>query len=295
MRSTTHGTNNVVVVAATGNDGSSAPQFPAGDRGVIGVSNTDQLDSLNASSNYGADTFLAAPGTEILTTTPSNGYASVTGTSAAAAIVAGAAGLLRATSVGASNGVIVSRLAKNADAAGTATQTGNGRLNLGRAAMDTSSDSVEPAGAAPVGGGGPFVGPYVNYTITQPTTTADITPKNLTVAGITASNRPYDGTTTATLNTASAALVGVVAGDTATVTLNTAGAVGTFANKNVGNGKTVTVAGITLSGAAAGNYTLASTLATTTAAITAVTLTPTVTAATKIYDGTTAATARPAH
>ncbi len=46
--------NGVVLVAATGNDGSSAPTFPAGDRGVIGVSNTDQSDTLNASSNYGA-------------------------------------------------------------------------------------------------------------------------------------------------------------------------------------------------------------------------------------------------
>ena len=49
----------------------------------------------------------------------------------------------------------------------------------------------------------------------------------------------------------------------------------------MGAGKTVTVSGLTLTGAAAGNYTLASTTATTTAAITAVTLTPTVTAANK--------------
>ena len=147
--------NNVVVVAATGNDGSSAPQFPAGDRGVVGVSNTDNVDNLNASSDYGDDTFLAAPGTGILTTTLNNSYASITGTSAAAAIVAGAAALMRATSVSAtSNGVIVSRLARNADVAGTATQTGNGRLNLQRSVLDTSSDSIEPAGAAPVGGGG---------------------------------------------------------------------------------------------------------------------------------------------
>ena len=54
--------HNVVVVAATGNDGSSTVTFPAGDRGVIGVSNTDQHDALNASSNYGDDTFLGAPG-----------------------------------------------------------------------------------------------------------------------------------------------------------------------------------------------------------------------------------------
>src|SRR5205823_2634211 len=70
------------------------------------------------------------------------------------------AALLRASSVGASNGVIVSRLARSADTAGTADQTGNGRVNLARAIADTSSDSVKPAGAAPVGNGGPYVGPY---------------------------------------------------------------------------------------------------------------------------------------
>src|SRR5204862_5784357 len=57
----------VVVVAATGNDGSSTPAFPAGDRGVVGVSSTDSSDSLSASSNYGDDTFLAAPGEGIVT------------------------------------------------------------------------------------------------------------------------------------------------------------------------------------------------------------------------------------
>ena len=107
-----------VLVAATGNDGSSAAQFPAGDRGVIGVSNTDQNDALNGSSNYGQDVFLGAPGTGIATTSAGGGYTSITGTSASAAEVAGAAALIKANS-GASNGVIVSRLAKNAEPAGT--------------------------------------------------------------------------------------------------------------------------------------------------------------------------------
>ena len=48
----------------------------------------------------------------------------------------------------------------------------------------------------------------------------------------------------------------------------------------------MTASGLTLTGAAAGNYTLATTTATTTAAITALTVTPTVTAANKAYDGT---------
>src|SRR5262249_14941234 len=54
--------------------------------------------------------------------------------------------------------------------------------------------------------------------------------------------------------------------------------------------KTVTATGLTLSGADAGNYTLASTTATTTANITAATVTGSVTAANKAYDGGTSAT-----
>jgi hypothetical protein len=151
----------VVLVAATGNDGSSSAAFPAGDRGVVGVSNTNQSDALNASSNYGADTFLAAPGTGILTLNAGGGTTTITGTSASAAHVAAAAALLRAHDGPLSNGAIVGRLARTADAAGTPAQTGNGRLNLARAFSDTSTGSVQPAGAAPVGDGGPFVGPYV--------------------------------------------------------------------------------------------------------------------------------------
>jgi hypothetical protein len=93
-----------------------------------------------------------------------------------------------------------------------------------------------------------------DYSVTQPTTTANITPASLAVNGLTANNKAYDGTTKATLNTSNAALVGVFSGDT--VTLTTAGATGTFASKGVGNGITVTISGLTLGGAQAGDYTL---------------------------------------
>src|SRR6185369_3737207 len=52
----------------------------------------------------------------------------------------------------------------------------------------------------------------------------------------------------------SAALAGVVSGDT--VTLSTASAIGAFADKNVGTNKTVNVSALSLSGADAGNYSL---------------------------------------
>ncbi|MCX7002046.1 MAG: YDG domain-containing protein, partial [bacterium] len=51
-------------------------------------------------------------------------------------------------------------------------------------------------------------------------------------------------------------LAGVLAGDTANVTLVTNSAIGAFADPNVGTGKIVTVAGLFLSGSAAGNYTV---------------------------------------
>src|SRR5262249_38722293 len=103
-----------------------------------------------------------------------------------------------------------------------------------------------------------------NYTAnTTASTTANITAKTLTVLGITAADKVYDASTNATLNTVSAALVGVISGDT--VTLNTASASGAFADKNVGTSKTVYVSAMSLSGADAGNYSL--TQPTTTASI----------------------------
>src|SRR5262249_38751835 len=93
-----------------------------------------------------------------------------------------------------------------------------------------------------------------NYTLTQPTTTANITPATLTVTGITAANKVYDATPKAIVNTAGATLVGVFAGDT--VTLDKTSASGTFASKDVGTGITVTMSGLTIAGPQAGDYTL---------------------------------------
>ena len=57
----------VVLVAAAGNDASSDPHFPAGDRGVMGVAATDPNDALASFSNDGLAVFIAAPGVDIQT------------------------------------------------------------------------------------------------------------------------------------------------------------------------------------------------------------------------------------
>ncbi len=104
---------------------------------------------------------------------------------------------------------------------------------------------------------------------------------NLTVTGITANNKIYDGTTSATLNLGEPLLVGVMGEDD--VHLDTTGAVGTFADKNVGADKTVAISGLALLGVTAGNYTL--TQPTTTATITKREITVTAVTSSKIYDG----------
>ncbi|PYS11274.1 MAG: hypothetical protein DMG17_22970, partial [Acidobacteria bacterium] len=103
---------NVVLVAAAGNDGSNTPTFPAGDKGVMGISATDQNDNLAATSNYGSSVFLAAPGVNILGTYTGQSYVTWSGTSASAAMVAGSAALMRAVDPTLANGVVVNRIAR---------------------------------------------------------------------------------------------------------------------------------------------------------------------------------------
>jgi|GEM_PF-311784 len=123
-----------------------------------------------------------------------------------------------------------------------------------------------------------------NYTVTQPTgLTANITAVSLTITGVTANNKPYSGTTAATLS-GTAMYVGLVSGETFTVTGAPAA---TFASAAMGTGIGVTVTGYT---APSSNYTVTQPTGLT-ANITAVPLTITgVTANNKPYSGTTSAT-----
>jgi hypothetical protein len=128
-----------------------------------------------------------------------------------------------------------------------------------------------------------------NYDLTFVNGQLEITQKALTITGIVGYDKVYDGTTVAWVDYTGAWLLGIVGSDnvTATDTL----ALPTFADKNVGTGKTVTVTGLILVGADAGNYYLVD--PTTTASITAATLTITAQPNTKIYDGNISASATP--
>ena len=104
-----------------------------------------------------------------------------------------------------------------------------------------------------------------------------VNPRALTVTGATVTSKPYDGTTSATIT--GATLSGVMGGDTVTLGAATSG---TFSTKNAGTGLSVATAPMTISGPAAGNYTL--TQPTLTGTITAL---PVTLSGSKTYDGTT--------
>ena len=108
-------------------------------------------------------------------------------------------------------------------------------------------------------------------------------PKPVTVSGVYANNKVYDGTTVATLT--GGIINGIISPDVVNLTKGT----GTFTNKNAGNNKTVTTSGYTITGVNAGNYTLATQPSGITANITKAPVTITsVSATNKAYDGTTA-------
>lgn len=109
----------------------------------------------------------------------------------------------------------------------------------------------------------------------------------VTVSGITAKEKIYDGTTTATLDFSGVTLSGVEENDNVAVT-----ATGSIGDKNVGEDKIVTITGLTLTGTNAGKYRLANSgqQTTATASITPKSVTATVTVTDKTYDGDTDAT-----
>jgi Subtilase family len=87
----------VVVVAAAGNSNCDCVTYPAATSGVLGVAGTDNVGNKQGDSNYGSWVMLAAPEAN-MTGWPSingaPGYAPVGGTSLAAPVVAGIAGLV---------------------------------------------------------------------------------------------------------------------------------------------------------------------------------------------------------
>ncbi|MEB3298314.1 MAG: S8 family peptidase [Candidatus Sericytochromatia bacterium] len=95
-----------LVVAAMGNEGAQSQEYPAAMPGVLAVGSTDEAGRRSSFSNFGSWISVAAPGSGILSTTPTydvtmsrqeglgRGYGSLSGTSMATPHAAGLAALL---------------------------------------------------------------------------------------------------------------------------------------------------------------------------------------------------------
>ncbi|MGH9150695.1 MAG: S8 family serine peptidase, partial [Acidimicrobiales bacterium] len=105
---------NVVVVASAGNDGAPLPQYPAAYPSALAVGATDALGRLVNFSQHGPWLDLVAPGSGIASTALGGGYATGSGTSFSAPIVAGVAALVRTQNPAWSAAEVARRLAATA-------------------------------------------------------------------------------------------------------------------------------------------------------------------------------------
>ena len=137
----------LLIVIAAGNDGTDNDRFPsvpscyaaAHPDNAIVVMATDRFDERASFSNYGSATVnIAAPGVRIRTTTPflsdpSKGYRVYSGTSAAAAHVAGVAALYKSHHPKVSTGDMKRHLLGAVKTFGDRLKcTSRGRLDIGK-------------------------------------------------------------------------------------------------------------------------------------------------------------------
>lgn len=85
---------NVVLVAASGNDDVSDLFYPPAFDHVITVASTSSSDAKSSFSNYGSWIDISAPGSAIRSTVPTSSYVYKSGTSMASPLVAGLCGLM---------------------------------------------------------------------------------------------------------------------------------------------------------------------------------------------------------
>jgi type VII secretion-associated serine protease mycosin len=153
----------IVIVAAAGNHPiASRVQYPAAYSGVVAVAGIDRRGIQARISVEGPEIVLAAPAVDIVTTSirgpGRTGYVAATGTSAATAIIAGAAALVRARYPDLSAAEVVHRLTATADDKGLRgrdNEYGYGVVNLVRALtadvppLPTTRPPTSPTTAAP--------------------------------------------------------------------------------------------------------------------------------------------------
>lgn len=135
----------VVIIAATGNDNTDQPGYPAAYSQVIGVSAIGQDGTRAEFSNFGDYVDVVAPGVAIASTFLEQGYAELSGTSMAAPHVAALAGLIRSANPNLSNEKVMDIIKQTATEQGNPEFYGNGLVNIVEA-LQTAHKARYPLG-----------------------------------------------------------------------------------------------------------------------------------------------------
>jgi subtilisin family serine protease len=199
--------NNALVVAAAGNNGINQDFYPASLQYVISVANTDNGDVAAASSNYGFNIDVCAPGENIYSTYPVNSYSYQSGTSMASPCAAGAAAIIKSfypSYTALQVGEQLKVTCDNIYPLNTGTYTnklGEGRINLFKALTTNSSPSIVMTGRSDTDGNDntylgndtlQIRGDFINYLAPASNVTVTINAIGATSSNVTI----LDGTTT---------------------------------------------------------------------------------------------------
>ena len=152
----------MLLVAAAGNDGNSAKSYPASYDAVMSVAAVDSNENRASYSQYYDQGEIAAPGSAVQSTYPTNTYASLSGTSMATPHVAGGAALVWSYFPQCSNNQIRSALNATAEDKGSAGRDnfyGYGLMQLADAYNYLNTNGCAGGGTGGGGGSEPGVEP----------------------------------------------------------------------------------------------------------------------------------------
>ncbi|MBM7565667.1 S8 family peptidase [Paenibacillus sacheonensis] len=135
----------VVLVAASGNDNTERPGYPAAYPEVLAVGSTNADSTRSPFSNYGDYIDVAAPGMSIASTYPGSQYAALSGTSMASPHVAALAGLIRSINPDLKNTEVMDIIRESAQDLGSKGKDnyfGYGQIDIDKALLAARQSKV---------------------------------------------------------------------------------------------------------------------------------------------------------
>jgi subtilisin family serine protease len=143
--------HDVVLIAASGNDNTEEPGYPAAYPEVLAVAATDSNKQRAAFSNFGDYIDVTAPGVNIASTYPDNQYAALSGTSMASPHVTALAALIRSINPALKNTEvmdIIRRTAMDLGPHGKDKYFGYGQIDVVRA-LQLAKTGLDPTTTSP--------------------------------------------------------------------------------------------------------------------------------------------------